>query len=85
VRKLWDSVLKEQDRFVAALTDEKLQQALGYINFKGEPMSYPLGDMVHHMVNHSTYHRGQVVFLLRMLGKKPTSTDFLLYFDEQQT
>jgi uncharacterized damage-inducible protein DinB len=35
-----------------------------------------------HVVNHSSYHRGQVVTLLRQLGKTPPATDFLIYFDE---
>ncbi len=82
IDQLWHDVVEKQDRFVAGLSDEKLQKSLGYINFRGQPMSYPLGDIVQHMVNHSTYHRGQVTFLLRMLGKEPLSSDYLLYFDE---
>lgn len=82
LQALWRFNLREQGRFVENLTDEKLQQPCSYINFKGERYTYPLHDMVQHFVNHSTYHRGQVVFLLRLLGKQPLSTDYLRYFDE---
>jgi uncharacterized damage-inducible protein DinB len=37
--------------------------------------------MLQHIVNHSTYHRGQLTTLLRQLGAQPCATDFLYYFD----
>jgi uncharacterized damage-inducible protein DinB len=37
-------------------------------------------DMVHHCMNHSTYHRGQVTMMLRQLGHTdPPHLDFMLY------
>ena len=79
----WNEVRAEQQQFLAGLTEERLQQRVDYINFYGEKYGYPLSDQMRHLVNHSTYHRGQVTLLLRMLGKQPVSTDYLLYFDEQ--
>jgi len=38
--------------------------------------------MVRHVVNHSTYHRGQVTTLLRQLGGTPVATDWLVFLDE---
>lgn len=40
-----------------------------------------VGQMLTHVVNHSTYHRGQVTTLLRQLGKGGVTTDFLIYAD----
>jgi uncharacterized damage-inducible protein DinB len=37
--------------------------------------------MMQHVVNHSTYHRGQVVTMLKQLGVQVPSTDLLLYLD----
>jgi hypothetical protein len=37
-----------------------------------------------HVVNHSSYHRGQVTTLLRQLGTEAVSTDFLVYYDESK-
>ena len=79
----WDGVRAEQQQFVAELTEERLQQRVDYINFHGEKYGYPLGDQMRHLVNHSTYHRGQVTLLLRGLGKQPVSSDYLLYLDEE--
>jgi uncharacterized damage-inducible protein DinB len=38
--------------------------------------TYALGELVQHILNHSTYHRGQVTLLLRQLGHEPPSTDY---------
>jgi uncharacterized damage-inducible protein DinB len=37
---------------------------------------YTLGELVQHVINHSTYHRGQIALLLRQLGHEPPSTDY---------
>jgi uncharacterized damage-inducible protein DinB len=38
--------------------------------------TYTLGELIHHALNHSTYHRGQVALLLRQLGHTPPFTDY---------
>jgi uncharacterized damage-inducible protein DinB len=65
--------------FAAAQTEESLRQPLTYRNLKGEPVSFPLGQVMLQLSNHSTYHRGQVTTLLRQLGAQPVSTDLILY------
>ena len=42
----------------------------------------PLWQLVQHLANHSTYHRGQVIAMLRMLGAKAVATD-LVAFDRE--
>ncbi len=70
-----------QRGILSTLTPERLLARISYVNFAGETWAYALGEMLVHLVNHGTYHRGQVVTLLRQLGKKPLSTDYLLYLD----
>lgn len=65
--------------FVEEQTEPSLAKPLAYKNLKGESMSYPLGQLMLHVVNHSTYHRGQVTTLLRQLGAQPLSTDLVVY------
>jgi uncharacterized damage-inducible protein DinB len=78
----WRDLDGDRKRFVATLTDDSLARTFAYENRKGEHWEYPLGVSMQHMVNHSSYHRGQIVTLLRQLGKTPPATDFLIYFDE---
>jgi uncharacterized damage-inducible protein DinB len=39
--------------------------------------------MLQHLVNHGTYHRGQVVTMLRQLDAKPIGTDLILFYRER--
>ena len=78
----WAELEHDRDDLVRGLTEERLFARLSYENLKGERREYPLGHMMQHVVNHSTYHRGQVVTLLRQLGQVPPPTDFLDFLDE---
>ena len=80
-----DDIDRRRQTFISGLTNDRLQELISYENLKGEQWEYSLGHMLQHVVNHSTYHRGQIVTMLRQLGAGATSTDFLLYFDSQQT
>jgi uncharacterized damage-inducible protein DinB len=40
---------------------------------------------MYHVVNHSTYHRGQITTMLRQLGARPVPTDFLMFHDEMES
>jgi uncharacterized damage-inducible protein DinB len=81
IRARWKGVERGQREFLELLTPERLCEPLTYRNLKGETWTYPLGRALLHVVNHSTYHRGQVATLLRQLGAEPLSTDLLLYDD----
>lgn len=85
LRSRWAEVEGEQTDFVEGVTEEALGEVISYINTKGETWRYPLGQMLQHLVNHSSYHRGQVATLLRQLGRKPASTDFLLFLDLEKS
>lgn len=52
---------------------------ISYRTFKGEPFAGPLWQLVQHVANHSTYHRGQVVAMLRQLGAKAPATDLVAW------
>jgi len=73
----WAKLQQEQQAFVAGLTDEQLAATRLVRSHE-----YTLGELIHHLLNHSTYHRGQVVLLLRQLGATPPATDFRLFLTE---
>jgi uncharacterized damage-inducible protein DinB len=78
----WAPIYERQRTIIAGASEEWLRQRVAYQNFKGETWEYTRSDMLRHVVNHSTYHRGQVVAHLRQLGRVPPATDFLVYLDE---
>jgi uncharacterized damage-inducible protein DinB len=79
IKSKWREVEGEQADFVGQVSDVSLKQPFRYKNLKGEDFEYPLGRVMQHLVNHGTYHRGQVTNFLRQLGAKPVSTDFIVY------
>lgn len=83
IREKWEPLSAELAAFVAKQTEESLAKPLTYKNLKGDTFSYPLGQLMLHLVNHSTYHRGQVTTLLRQLGAQPSSTDLVVYYAER--
>jgi len=83
IEKRWDEIERGQQSFIAATTDALLAKRIAYENLSNQRWEYSLGQMMQHVANHSTYHRGQVVTMLRQLGAKAVSTDLLLYVDEQ--
>lgn len=80
-RAEWESVKKDQQRFMGALTPGQLDGDLTYTNIKGETWSYPFADILIHCANHGTYHRGQLTHLLRDLGLSAPSTDYLMFVE----
>jgi uncharacterized damage-inducible protein DinB len=79
----WKQVEEGQQRFVYGLGAVDLERPITYVNSRDETWTYPLWQLLVHVANHSTYHRGQVTTLLRQLGAKPVMTDFLVYYDEK--
>jgi uncharacterized damage-inducible protein DinB len=67
---------------VRSLTEELLAAVIRYVNRRGETWEYELWKQMLHVVNHSSYHRGQVITMLRQLGAPPPTTDFLVFYDE---
>ena len=66
--------------FVEKLNVEKLSELFTYKNVEGKTFTNPMWESVHHCMNHSTYHRGQIVTMLRQLGiTNIPSTDFISF------
>jgi uncharacterized damage-inducible protein DinB len=83
VTSRWEEIERDLNRFVATRNAADLAQRIDYCNTKRAAYSNPLWEMLRHLVNHSTYHRGQVATLLRQLGAKPASTDLILFYRQR--
>ncbi len=71
--------------FVAKLTQEDLNRVMEYKTLKFGIYKNPLWQSMQHVVNHGTYHRGQITTLLRQLGAQPILTDLMHYYRERAT
>ena len=81
LRTRWAHVERDCLEFLKGVTDKALAEPITYTNTRGEEWTYPLVRMLQHLMNHSTYHRGQVITMLRQLGAAVTPVDLLVYFD----
>lgn len=65
---------------------EYLQSHVHYKNLKGDAYKSTVEEILFHVVNHGTYHRGQIITLLRNVGiQQVVSTDLIAWFREQQS
>jgi uncharacterized damage-inducible protein DinB len=72
-------------KFVRGLTQQDLKRVMEYKTLKFGVYSNPLWQSMQHLVNHGTYHRGQVTTMLRQLGAQPTLTDLMHFYRERAT
>jgi uncharacterized damage-inducible protein DinB len=69
----------ERRHHVDSLSDASLEEEVAYRSLKGDPFSTRLGHQMQHVVNHSTYHRGQLVMKIRQFGIQPPTTDLIVW------
>ncbi len=74
----WFAIL---ERFQQWAATQDTSRVIEYKNLKGEPFARPVYRIVLHVVNHGTYHRGQIAAMLRQLGHVPPYTDLIYYED----
>jgi len=79
----WEETASGVEAFLAALTDEQLAAHITWVDPEAGALTRPLWQPVLHLVNHASYHRGQMISLLRQMGYQPPSTDLIRYFRER--
>jgi uncharacterized damage-inducible protein DinB len=80
----WEEINAERAAFLRSLAPDSIDVVVAYRSFAGVDFAFPLWQMLRHVVNHSSYHRGQVTTMLKQLGHKPISTDMILMYQERQ-
>ena len=81
LRAAWEKVGHETARWLGTMTDRKLQETFTMTS-KGESFTHTFAQAFQHVVDHSTYHRGQVITLIRQLGAQPPSTGLIAFLRE---
>lgn len=56
-----------------------LEQTVIYQNSKGQAFQNTVGEILFHISNHFSHHRGQLMSLLKKQGIQPPMTDFIFY------
>lgn len=61
------------------LDKSDLNELINYSTTKGQVYTNSVRDILFHVINHSTYHRGQIAVEFRQNGIQPLSTDYIIY------
>ena len=69
--------------FVSQQTQSDLDRVMEYKTLRFGIYQNPLWQSMQHVVNHGTYHRGQVTTMLRQLGAQPVLTDLMHFYRER--
>jgi uncharacterized damage-inducible protein DinB len=81
VREAWTELEANVRAFLARLGEDGISRVFDYTLLNGTPGSSPFWQMLQHIVNHASYHRGQVTTMLRQLGVPPgQSMDLIAYY-----
>jgi uncharacterized damage-inducible protein DinB len=85
VVRAWEAVEVERRAFLDGLTEARLSDPVTVKASGGGTYVHTLRETLLHVVEHASYHRGQVITLVRQLGHKPPAPSFNLigFFREQ--
>jgi len=83
LRDRWAAVEEHRQAWFKSLKEQAVREKIRYQSTQGRSFEAPLWQLVQHVANHATYHRGQVTTLLRLLKAKVVSTD-LVFWDREK-
>lgn len=69
----------EMDLYFASLTDEQWQETLDFQNTRGAAFRNTREEMLFTVINHASYHRGQVTSFLRQFGFSGIALDYIYF------
>lgn len=80
LRDAWRMLEQNVRGFVGGL-GAGVDRVIAYKLLSGQPGASPIWQMVQHVVNHASYHRGQITTMLRQLGAQPPKgMDMIAYY-----
>jgi uncharacterized damage-inducible protein DinB len=72
----WPLVHSAITDFLGTTSQKQLSRDVQYRNTRGELSSLPLGDLMLHVIDHATYHRGQLNTMIKRAGGTPANISF---------
>jgi len=77
--EVWNGVHAQWLSFIKTVSQADLDGLCSYQDLKGNAWTTARWEILLHVVNHSTHHRGQVAGFLRASGITPPPLDYIAY------
>ena len=77
----WEDIHYENQRtsFEIVTNTDNFDKRVEYVNSREVHFSNEIKDILFHIINHSTHHRGQIMAVLRNSGFEPEPLDYIFY------
>ena len=85
VRSQWLALEGKMRQFVDGLGETGVRRVIDYTLLSGQAGKSTMWQMLQHVVNHASYHRGQVTTMLRQIGAAPGKSMDLIAFYRTRT
>ncbi len=76
----WPALQQRWKLWLRDFGDADAARQIFYHDTRGNPYTTPAWQIVLHLVNHGTHHRGQVSGFLRTMGHTPPALDLIAYY-----
>src|SRR5438034_5280678 len=81
LRRTWEEHEAKMHAFVEQMGEAGIDRVIEYKLLSGDPGASPFWQMLQHVVNHASYHRGQVTTMLRQIGAAvPKPMDMIAFY-----
>jgi len=80
----WPALGQRWQEWAGGLTDANAEKPISYKDLRGASWEQPVWQIVLHVVNHGSHHRGQVSGFLRSMGLTPPPLDLIRYYREDR-
>ena len=83
IRQTWMDLEAKVRALLDSLGEDGINRVIEYKLLNGQPGASVFWHILQHVVNHASYHRGQVTTMLRQLGAAPPkSMDLIAFYRE---
>lgn len=76
IQLLFDEV---SEQYTAFFNNQDLDEVISIEHPRYGALDTPVSELVQHVVNHGTYHRGNITAMLRQQGHAGVPTDYIFY------
>ena len=83
IKERWDKQEAELKAFIESQSEDSFQSVIAYSNLGGQLFRVPLWQMLAHLANHETHHRGELAAMFALMNVPHPEDEVIQYFLDQ--